>query len=162
MLWYSVDEIKFVLHWKLFFFLHLFYIRVHFAVYIHLIWYSMPLWDYACAIYMWAATWENQQCGFWPGLTQTRLYCYWRWLEAWNFGFRKYRYCIIQVAKTKALISFAVTAKLICVFVFAYADCWFSHDAAHVLWFLLILPIKIKIFRWEIVFFFFVFFLFKT
>ena len=35
------------------------------------------------------------------------------------------------VAKTKALISFAVTAKLICVFVFAYAKCWFSHDAAH-------------------------------
>ena len=29
------------------------------------------------------------------------------------------------VAKTKALISFA--AKLIWVFVFAYADCWFSH-----------------------------------
>ena len=35
------------------------------------------------------------------------------------------------VAKTKALISFAVTAKLICVFVFAYAQCWFSHEAAH-------------------------------
>ena len=32
--------------------------------------------------------------------------------------------------KTKALISFAVTAKLICAFVFAYADCWFSHGAA--------------------------------
>ena len=32
--------------------------------------------------------------------------------------------------KTKALISFAVTAKLICVFVFAYAGCWFSHEAA--------------------------------
>ena len=31
----------------------------------------------------------------------------------------------------KVLISFAVTAKLICVFVFAYAKCWFSHDAAH-------------------------------
>ena len=29
--------------------------------------------------------------------------------------------CTIRVAKTKALISFAVTAKLICVFVFAYA-----------------------------------------
>ena len=28
-------------------------------------------------------------------------------------------------------ISFAVTAKLICVFVIAYAKCWFSHDAAH-------------------------------
>ena len=23
--------------------------------------------------------------------------------------------------------------KLICVFVFAYADCWFSHEAAHIL-----------------------------
>ena len=40
--------------------------------------------------------------------------------------------CTIYVAKTKALISFAVTAKLICVFVFAYAKCWFSHDAAHI------------------------------
>ena len=29
-------------------------------------------------------------------------------------------------------ISFAVTAKLICTFVFAYADCWFSHAAAHI------------------------------
>ena len=25
-----------------------------------------------------------------------------------------------------------VTAKLICAFVFAYADCWFSHEAAHI------------------------------
>ena len=41
-------------------------------------------------------------------------------------------YCTNCVAKTKALISFAVTAKLICVFVFAYADCWFSDAAAHV------------------------------
>ena len=39
----------------------------------------------------------------------------------------------MRVAKTKALISFAVHAKLICVFVFAYADCWFSLAAAHVL-----------------------------
>ena len=36
-----------------------------------------------------------------------------------------------RVAKTKALISFAITAKLICVFVFAYADYWFSHEVAH-------------------------------
>ena len=43
----------------------------------------------------------------------------------------------IRVAKTKALISFAVTAKLICAFVFAYADCWFSHGAAHIVNFLL-------------------------
>ena len=30
------------------------------------------------------------------------------------------------------LISFAVTAKLIYVFVFAYAKSWFSQDAAHI------------------------------
>ena len=35
------------------------------------------------------------------------------------------------MAKTKALISFAVTEKLICVFVFAYTKSRFSHDAAH-------------------------------
>ena len=38
----------------------------------------------------------------------------------------------MRMAKTKALISFAVTAKLICVFVFAYAKSWFSHDEAHI------------------------------
>ena len=36
----------------------------------------------------------------------------------------------IRVAKTKALISFAVTAKLICVFVFAYTKNRFSHNEA--------------------------------
>ena len=36
------------------------------------------------------------------------------------------------MAKTKALISFAVTAKLICVFVFAYANIRFSHVAVHI------------------------------
>ena len=39
----------------------------------------------------------------------------------------------IYIAKTKAMISYAVTAKLICVFVFAYAKSRFSHDAAHTL-----------------------------
>ena len=39
----------------------------------------------------------------------------------------------IHVAKTKALISFAVTAKLICAVVFAYADCLFSHVAAQLI-----------------------------
>ena len=34
--------------------------------------------------------------------------------------------------KTKALISLAVTVKLTCSFVLAYADCWFSHAAAHI------------------------------
>ena len=68
--------------------------------------------------------------GFRPGLTQTRLYSYRRWPEAWNFGFRKKRNCSINVTKTKALISFMVTVKLICIFVFAYGKCWFSHDEA--------------------------------
>ena len=39
---------------------------------------------------------------------------------------------IISIAKTKALISFAVTAKLICVFVFAYVKSRFSHDEAEI------------------------------
>ena len=39
--------------------------------------------------------------------------------------------CTFPVAKTEALISFAVTAKLICAFVFAHANCWFSHAGAH-------------------------------
>ena len=39
----------------------------------------------------------------------------------------------MSVAKTKALISFTVTAKLICVFVFAYAKSRFSHNAAQIM-----------------------------
>ena len=30
------------------------------------------------------------------------------------------------------IIIMKFTAKLICVFVFAYAKCWFSHDAAQI------------------------------
>ena len=36
----------------------------------------------------------------------------------------------MHVVKTKALISFAVTTKLICVFVFKYAKRRFSHNEA--------------------------------
>ena len=36
------------------------------------------------------------------------------------------------MAKIKALISFAVTAKLICAFVFAYAKKWFTHERARI------------------------------
>ena len=57
--------------------------------------------------------------GFRPGLTQTGLYSHKSRLEAWNFRKKKKRNYTIHVVKTKALISFAVTAKLICVFVFA-------------------------------------------
>ena len=61
---------------------------------------------------------KTNNLGFRPGPTQTGLYIHRRWLEAGNFGFRKERICTIRVAKTKALISFAVTAKLICAFCF--------------------------------------------
>ena len=35
-------------------------------------------------------------------------------------------------AKTKALISCAVTVQLTWVFLFAFAKHWFSYDAAHI------------------------------
>ena len=53
--------------------------------------------------------------------------------RARSLGFRIWVEEEIRVAKTKALICLAVTAKLICAFVFALADCWFSHVAAHTL-----------------------------
>ena len=40
---------------------------------------------------------------------------------------------MICAAKTKALISFVVTAMLICAIVFPYAKCWFSHDTAQII-----------------------------
>ena len=57
-----------------------------------------------------------------------------RWLEACNFGLRTKRNCTICVAKTKALISCAVTAQLICAFVFAWVRIRYSHDATHMIW----------------------------
>ena len=71
--------------------------------------------------------------GFQPGLTQTGLCSHRNWLEAPYFGFKKKRNCTICVAKTQALISCAVTAQLICGFVFAYAKIRFSHDAANLI-----------------------------
>ena len=53
---------------------------------------------------------------------------------ACNFGFRKQKDCTIQAAKTKTLIGFPVTVKLICVFVFAFAKIWVSHVAADIMW----------------------------
>ena len=53
-------------------------------------------------------------------------------LETRNFRIKQKRDCTIRVAKTKALISCAVTAPLICAFVFAYADCWFSGALTHI------------------------------
>ena len=47
-----------------------------------------------------------------------------------NFWIWKVKELFYRVAETKALISFAVTAKLICAFDFAYTDCWFSYAVA--------------------------------
>ena len=47
--------------------------------------------------------------------------------------FKKKRDCSIYVANTKVLISCEVNAQLICIFVFAYAESKFSHDAAHMM-----------------------------
>ena len=68
--------------------------------------------------------------GFRPGPAQTGLCNQRGLLDARNFRFRKSRDCTIRVAKTKALISFAVTVKLIFVFLFAYAKSQFSHNEA--------------------------------
>ena len=62
----------------------------------------------------------------------TSLYNHRQWLDTGNLGFRKKRNCTIRVAKTKALISFAVTAKVISAFGFANAGCWFSHEVANI------------------------------
>ena len=49
-----------------------------------------------------------------------------------NFRFRKSRDCTICVMKTKALVSFPVTAQMMCTFVFAYAKSRLSHDVSHI------------------------------
>ena len=65
--------------------------------------------------------------------TQTSLYKHERWLGTGIFRFRKKRNCTIRVAKNrKAMIRITVTAKLICAFIFAYENCWLSHDVDHI------------------------------
>ena len=65
--------------------------------------------------------------GFRLGLTLTSLCSQRGRIEVWNVRFRKKRHCItcIYGSKTNALISCAVPAQLIYVFVFAYPDCCF-------------------------------------
>ena len=71
--------------------------------------------------------------GFRPGSSQTYLYSHWRWLETWNFVLRKKWDFTICLVKNKVLISCAVIAQLIFVFVFVYAIMWFSKDEAPIL-----------------------------
>ena len=58
-----------------------------------------------------------------PGPTQTGLYSHRRWLEAGNFGFRKYiEELYYPCSENKGADQLRV---------FAYADFWFSHAVAH-------------------------------
>ena len=70
--------------------------------------------------------------GFRPSQTQPGCTGHRRWLEAWNFGFRKNVQLYYLFSETKMLIRLAVTTRLICVFAFAYAKSWFSHDTAQI------------------------------
>ena len=59
---------------------------------------------------------------------------YSRGVEAWNFGFKMNKDLVTSGVKRKALIIFAVTVRLICIFVFANATNvnHFSHDVSHI------------------------------
>ena len=74
---------------------------------------------------------KTNNLGLPPGLTQTSLYSHRSRQEARHFRFTKKRDSIC-VGKTKVLVSFVVTAKQVCAFVFAYADCWFSGAVAQI------------------------------
>ena len=76
---------------------------------------------------------KTNNLDFRPGPTQTSLSSHRSRLETSDFGFKKKRDCTIHnKQKTKAVTNFPVTAKLVCPFDFAYADCWFSHAVAHI------------------------------
>ena len=79
---------------------------------------------------------ENGLWGFRPSPTQTGLDSNRRLEAGSSFGFKKNRDCTTCIceAKTKALISCAFTAQLICAFVFPYVKIRFSGDEAQVLY----------------------------
>ena len=68
--------------------------------------------------YIEAVTPENRFSMF-PTRPDTNRYSPGRRVEHLNSGFKTKRDCTILVAKAKALISVAVTAKLICAFIFS-------------------------------------------
>ena len=70
----------------------------------------------------------GKQCGFRTGPTQSQK-------RARSLKFRLYveEELFYPSSENKgADQQLRGTAKLICVFVFAYADCWFSHEAAQI------------------------------
>ena len=79
--------------------------------------------------YKWASLWENRSLGFPTRSLTNRAVQSQKMAKGLKFRIKE----VEGVGKTKALISFAVTAKLICVFVFAYAKSRFSHNEAQIL-----------------------------
>ena len=57
-------------------------------------------------------------------------------VRGWKFWIRKVEELYYPCSENKGADQLhSVTAKLICTFVFAYADCWFSHAAAQIILF---------------------------
>ena len=88
------------------------------------------LWEHILKRKRRASLWENRPSGFPPWSDTNRSVHQQKMIRGLDFLKRE---CTIQVAKSKALISFAVTAMLICVFVFTYAKIRFSHVAAQIM-----------------------------
>ena len=63
-----------------------------------------------------AFTWETNNLGLKAGLTQTGLCSHSSRLEARDLGFERKKNCTFCVAKTKTLISCAITAQLFVIF----------------------------------------------
>ena len=77
-----------------------------------------------------AASYENLSSGF-PTRSYTKRAVQPQKIAKGVTFLRKKRDCTIYKAKTKALTSYAVTAQLICAFVFAYAKTGFLIYSAH-------------------------------
>ena len=81
---------------------------------------------------IWAVSSVNLFSGFpRPVLTQTRLYCHKKLLEAWNFGFRKKKDSTIYVVKTKSAHQLRGYYAADQRFSFHIYKNVFSHDTAH-------------------------------
>ena len=77
--------------------------------------------------HIWAAMQENRSSGFPTRSDTNRPVQLQNMARSLKFRIRKKGNCTIPLAKTKAL-----TAQVICIFVFVWAKIWFSHDMAHI------------------------------
>ena len=73
---------------------------------------------------------ENQSSGFPTRSDSNRPVQPQKMTRSLKFRYEEWGLCN-PCCKTKALISCAITAQLICAFVFTLAKLWFSYDVAH-------------------------------